>query len=201
MAGGYWRLEMRLRRVLGYGNAFGVEAGPECGGGGTLPPPLKQRPARQPPLSPALCQQTQPPEAAIEDQEDQEAYDPWMEPTTYCTRAITHYTGPKGFRPPDRHFTQHVCRALGLPMRDPPRAMVAMFLTQEEWDASCLALGVQWGSGGGGERAWLLRHSGTFQSEGWARRVPSQWCAASTALECPQWLLEARLQHSGSHGI
>ena len=32
--GGYWRLEMRLGLLLGYGNAFGVESGPECWGGG-----------------------------------------------------------------------------------------------------------------------------------------------------------------------
>ena len=36
--GGYWRLEMRLGLGLGYGNAFGVESGPECWG--VPPPPL-----------------------------------------------------------------------------------------------------------------------------------------------------------------
>ena len=36
---GYWRLEMRLGLVLGYGTAFGVESGPECWGG-RAPPPL-----------------------------------------------------------------------------------------------------------------------------------------------------------------
>ena len=38
LGGGYWRLEMRLGLVLGYGNAFGVESGPECWGGGGNPP-------------------------------------------------------------------------------------------------------------------------------------------------------------------
>ena len=42
--GGYWRLEMRLGLVLGYGNAFGVESGPECWGGGGNPPPLQAIP-------------------------------------------------------------------------------------------------------------------------------------------------------------
>ena len=42
--GGYWRLEMRLGLVLGYGDAFGVESGPECWGGGGYPPPFKQFP-------------------------------------------------------------------------------------------------------------------------------------------------------------
>ena len=32
--GGYWRLERRLGLVLGDGNAFGVESGPECSAGG-----------------------------------------------------------------------------------------------------------------------------------------------------------------------
>ena len=50
--GGYWRLEMRLGLVLGYGNAFGVESGPECWGrGGYPPPPLKRFPAPTPPPS------------------------------------------------------------------------------------------------------------------------------------------------------
>ena len=39
LEGGYWRLEMRLGLVLGYGNAFGVESGLECWGGGAYPPP------------------------------------------------------------------------------------------------------------------------------------------------------------------
>ena len=39
LGGGYWRLEMRLGLVLGDGNAFGVESGPECWGGGGCPPP------------------------------------------------------------------------------------------------------------------------------------------------------------------
>ena len=43
IAGGYWRLEMRLGLVWGHGNAFGVESGPQsCGG---LPPsPVKRVP-------------------------------------------------------------------------------------------------------------------------------------------------------------
>ena len=54
--GGYWRLEMRLVLVLGYGNAFAVESRPECLGGGGVaplpsrdalpPPPKKEHPAR-----------------------------------------------------------------------------------------------------------------------------------------------------------
>ena len=43
VGGGFWRLEMRLGRVLGYGNAFGVESGPECWGEGVPPPPLFKR--------------------------------------------------------------------------------------------------------------------------------------------------------------
>ena len=39
LGGGYWRLEMRLGLMLGYGNAFGVESGPECWGGEGYPPP------------------------------------------------------------------------------------------------------------------------------------------------------------------
>ena len=42
LGGGYWRLEMRLGPGLGYGNAFGVESGPECWGGGGYPPPLPE---------------------------------------------------------------------------------------------------------------------------------------------------------------
>ena len=38
LGGGYWRLEMRLVLVLGYGNAFGVESGPKCWGGGPPAP-------------------------------------------------------------------------------------------------------------------------------------------------------------------
>ena len=42
LGGGYWRLGMRLGRVVGYGNAFGAESVPECWGGGSpLPPPLR----------------------------------------------------------------------------------------------------------------------------------------------------------------
>ena len=53
LAGGYWWLEMRLGLMWGYGNAFGVESGPECwGGGGGPPPPFKRLPA--PPCAP-LC--------------------------------------------------------------------------------------------------------------------------------------------------
>ena len=38
--GGFWRLEMRLWLVLGYGNAFGVGSGLEWGGGkGVTPSP------------------------------------------------------------------------------------------------------------------------------------------------------------------
>ena len=40
---GYWRLDMRLGLVLGYGNAFGAEWGPECWG--VPPPPFKPCPA------------------------------------------------------------------------------------------------------------------------------------------------------------
>ena len=40
--GGYWRLEMRLGLVLGYGNAFGVESGQWGGGRGVSPPPPPQ---------------------------------------------------------------------------------------------------------------------------------------------------------------
>ena len=36
--GGYWRLEMRLGLLLRYGNAFGVEARPECWGEPPPPP-------------------------------------------------------------------------------------------------------------------------------------------------------------------
>ena len=43
--GGYWRLEMRLGLVWGYRDAFGVESGPECGGGGG-DPPFKRFPGR-----------------------------------------------------------------------------------------------------------------------------------------------------------
>ena len=44
--GGFWRLEMRLGLVLGYGNAFGVESGQWGGGRGvTPPPPFKRFPA------------------------------------------------------------------------------------------------------------------------------------------------------------
>ena len=40
LGGGYWRLELRLGLVSGYGNAFGVESGQECWGeGGTPLPP------------------------------------------------------------------------------------------------------------------------------------------------------------------
>ena len=43
----YWRLDVRLGRVLGYGNAFGVELGADCcgGGGGPHPPHFKRFPA------------------------------------------------------------------------------------------------------------------------------------------------------------
>ena len=41
--GGFWRLEMRLVLVLGYGNAFGVDQGSGEGGGG-YPPPLQAIP-------------------------------------------------------------------------------------------------------------------------------------------------------------
>ena len=40
LGGGYWRLVMRL---LGYGTAFWVEAGPECLGGGGVPSPRFKR--------------------------------------------------------------------------------------------------------------------------------------------------------------
>ena len=42
--GGYWRLEMRMGRVLGYGNAVGVESVQWGGGGGYPPPPLQAIP-------------------------------------------------------------------------------------------------------------------------------------------------------------
>ena len=42
--GGYWRLEMRLGLVLGYGNAFGVESVQWEGGGGYPPPPFQAIP-------------------------------------------------------------------------------------------------------------------------------------------------------------
>ena len=47
LGGGHWRLEMRLALVLGSGNAFGLESGPECWGGrgAPPPPPLKRCPA------------------------------------------------------------------------------------------------------------------------------------------------------------
>ena len=44
LGGGYWRLEMRLGPVLGYGTAFGVESGPECWEGGGSSPLLKRFP-------------------------------------------------------------------------------------------------------------------------------------------------------------
>ena len=37
--GGFWRLEMRLGLVLGYGNAFGGESVQWGGGRGDTPPP------------------------------------------------------------------------------------------------------------------------------------------------------------------
>ena len=47
--GGFWRLEMRLGLVLGYGNAFGVES-VQWGGG--LAPLFKRFPAAaSPPLA------------------------------------------------------------------------------------------------------------------------------------------------------
>ena len=45
LGGGYCRLEMQLGLVLGYGNAFGVESGPECWGGGVPPPPVETIPS------------------------------------------------------------------------------------------------------------------------------------------------------------
>ena len=43
LRGGYWPLEMRLGLVWGYRDAFGVESGPECWGGGRGdPPPFKR---------------------------------------------------------------------------------------------------------------------------------------------------------------
>ena len=47
LGGGYWRLEMRLRLVLGYGNAFGVESGLESWGrrGATPLPAISWPPA------------------------------------------------------------------------------------------------------------------------------------------------------------
>ena len=50
LGGGYWRLEMRLGLVLGYGNAFGVELGPEGWGGGGYPSPVEATPP--PPCDP-----------------------------------------------------------------------------------------------------------------------------------------------------
>ena len=41
--GGYWRLEMRLGLVLGYGNAFGGKS-VQWQGGGEYPPPFKRFP-------------------------------------------------------------------------------------------------------------------------------------------------------------
>ena len=43
LGSGYWRLEMRLGLVWGYGDAFGVESGPECWGGGEGGPPRFKR--------------------------------------------------------------------------------------------------------------------------------------------------------------
>ena len=42
--GGYWRLEMRLGLVLGYGNAVGIEAVQWGGGRGESPLPFKRFP-------------------------------------------------------------------------------------------------------------------------------------------------------------
>ena len=39
LGGGYWRLELRLGLVLGYGNAFGVESVKSGRGRGAPPPP------------------------------------------------------------------------------------------------------------------------------------------------------------------
>ena len=50
LEGGYWRLEMRLGLVLRYGDAFGVESGPECAGGeGGTGPPFKRALCHPPP--------------------------------------------------------------------------------------------------------------------------------------------------------
>ena len=49
LGGGYWRLEMRLGLVLGYGNACGVESGPECWGGEPPPPPPSSNSLPNPP--------------------------------------------------------------------------------------------------------------------------------------------------------
>ena len=57
LGGGYWRLEMRLGLMLGYGNAFGGESGPECWGGRGTPPPFKRFPG----ATPRFWTQTTPP--------------------------------------------------------------------------------------------------------------------------------------------
>ena len=52
--GGFWRLEMRLGLVLGYGNALGVESGQWGGGeGGAPPPPLQAIPCPPSPTHPS----------------------------------------------------------------------------------------------------------------------------------------------------
>ena len=70
LGGGYWRLEMRLGLVLGDGNAFGGESGPECWGGGVPPPPFKQFPA--PPLAAYVTV----------------APTPWPAPIIWCTPSV-----------------------------------------------------------------------------------------------------------------
>ena len=55
LGGGYWRLEMRLGLVLGYGKAFGVDSGPWGGGRGLAPPPPPSSSDSLPvPLAPRL---------------------------------------------------------------------------------------------------------------------------------------------------
>ena len=48
LGGGFWRLEMRLGLVSGYGNAFRVESG-QWGGGRGVPPPFQAIPCPPPP--------------------------------------------------------------------------------------------------------------------------------------------------------
>ena len=49
---------MRLGLMLGYGNAFGVESGPECWGEGGTPPPVEAIPWAIPPFPPLLSSRT-----------------------------------------------------------------------------------------------------------------------------------------------
>ena len=129
--GGYWRLEMRLGLVLGYGNAFRVESGPECWRGeGVPPPPFKRCPGEGVTLFSVLGGHSGSPHQILSILVEHK-YKWWP---TNCSLLITSGTKDMKFRETHQHPSLRPKRAVMLlspPLRGRKKWLFPMGVGQE----------------------------------------------------------------------